>query len=752
MADDILHILECPMCLEIFDSTRHRPKLLPCQHTFCVPCLDMIMKNNAIECPNCRVQVPLPVAGKGVEGFPNNLTMFALIDLQGKSEQSSNVQQVPESPLTAQQSVNLQTRQTISALISQLKGKVNTLSQTNVQENKLEQSYQYAKGQIDSSLEKVVNEVRARKNILVSQLEAQRQDGKRHLQVQRQQAQELLKSFQNEIQAVMSANQQPSKEDLDNIVAKCKNYLQQLHNLEMRGQGSWSWSYIEDSKEQLDQEIANFGQIYSNRSATVTSNQSQTNTDGRLSGQTMHIQTEQLANHLQTSLNTEQSISPLSAGNPFNSPTIVGIPRRDSGNSLSSIGASQSFDSGIDSRRRSESFSSEHLQSSPSFNQSNLQVSRQMPQIKPNPQTQATNPFSRRTSAGPVLNPPPPVTNRRSSSPLQRHQSTGAVSVVAKSLPAQQTFVRNNPQNVQLSQVSSTTNASAISPSAAPNYRLRGNPCKVLGEGPSRGIKFSKPVALLSLPNTNLAVLDENYNSIAILTAEGQILKSYGTMGNKPGQFSAPKSFFLNKRNQFVVSDSGNNRVQIWDTGRDFVNEFGCAGHPSIQLSSPIGIVSDRLENIYICDANNQCVKVYKSDGTFLRQIGQGGDSDGQFKKPSHIAFTPGNQLMVTDSLKHLVQVFTPDGKFLYKFGGWGTEPGKLNSPTGIAVDPQGYVIVADTGNHRIQIFYASGTMETCFGTHGSEEGQFDEPTGIGFVHNGRFAVCDTGNKRIQII
>ncbi|XP_033120606.1 tripartite motif-containing protein 2-like [Anneissia japonica] len=782
MAEDILHILECPMCLEIYDSKRHRPKLLPCQHTLCAPCLDMVIKNNTIECPQCRFQLPVP--SKGIEGLPNNLTMFALIDLQGKTNEQPNIAQTFDSPVAAQQTENLQIRQTISALISQLKGKVHTLSQTNVEEQKLEHSYQHAKGQIDSSLEKMVSEIRARKNILMSQVEAERKEGKHHLLMQSKQAQELLRSFQNEVQVLMSASQQPTKEDLEGIVEKCKNYLQHLHNLEMRGQGSWAWRYSEDSesKELLIQEISKFGQIFSNRSSmvagnTITSlttnqpprpqNEFMNETDANiLSGQSRHTissqrSTEQLANRLQSSLSTDQSISPLSVGNPFsNSP-----------NSIGSIGVTQSFDSGIDIRRRADSISSlSSVQSLPSFNQPNpsSQGSMHIPQLKPSLQTQtlpnSSNPFSRRTSAGPALNPvrgsatPPQILNR-SASPLLRQQSAGAVGILAQSLPAQSVSARNDVHSVHISRTNSPTlsadasafPASATSP-AAFNYKLRGNPCKILGEGPSRGIKFSKPVALLSLPNTNLAVLDENYNSIAILTVEGQILKSYGTKGQNVGQFLSPKSFFLNKWNHFVVSDWGNNRVQIWDTGRDFIHQLGVAGNASQQLNGPIGVVSDRLENIYVCDSNNRCVKVFKADGTFLRQIGQAGDEDGKFQKPSHIAFTPGNQLMVTDSIKHVVQVFTPDGKFLYKFGGWGSEPGKLNSPTGIAVDPQGYVIVADTGNHRIQIFYASGTMETCFGIHGSEEGQFDEPTGIGFVRNGRFAVCDTGNKRIQVI
>ncbi|KAI8514040.1 hypothetical protein Bbelb_083640 [Branchiostoma belcheri] len=59
--------LSCSICLELFT----RPKMLPCQHTFCQDCLqDHAGRGGTFRCPNCRRQVLLPP--QGVAGLPDN--------------------------------------------------------------------------------------------------------------------------------------------------------------------------------------------------------------------------------------------------------------------------------------------------------------------------------------------------------------------------------------------------------------------------------------------------------------------------------------------------------------------------------------------------------------------------------------------------------------------------------------------------------------------------------------------------------
>lgn len=70
--------LTCPICLERYKQ----PKLLPCQHTFCLtPCLINLidLNTNLLKCPECRCIHRIPTTG--VESFPNNITLMRFLDL-----------------------------------------------------------------------------------------------------------------------------------------------------------------------------------------------------------------------------------------------------------------------------------------------------------------------------------------------------------------------------------------------------------------------------------------------------------------------------------------------------------------------------------------------------------------------------------------------------------------------------------------------------------------------------------------------
>ncbi|XP_072204725.1 E3 ubiquitin-protein ligase SH3RF2 isoform X1 [Excalfactoria chinensis] len=75
MMDDLalLDLLECPVCFEKLDATA---KVLPCQHTFCKPCLQRILKSQKeLRCPECRTLVLC-----GIEQLPANLLLIRLLD------------------------------------------------------------------------------------------------------------------------------------------------------------------------------------------------------------------------------------------------------------------------------------------------------------------------------------------------------------------------------------------------------------------------------------------------------------------------------------------------------------------------------------------------------------------------------------------------------------------------------------------------------------------------------------------------
>ncbi|XP_066300815.1 uncharacterized protein [Branchiostoma lanceolatum] len=75
LGTQICEELSCSICLELFT----RPKVLPCQHTFCQDCLqDLASRRVPLQCPNCRQQVRLPP--QGVASLPDNLMAASMCE------------------------------------------------------------------------------------------------------------------------------------------------------------------------------------------------------------------------------------------------------------------------------------------------------------------------------------------------------------------------------------------------------------------------------------------------------------------------------------------------------------------------------------------------------------------------------------------------------------------------------------------------------------------------------------------------
>lgn len=71
-----------PSFFYIHHKTHFRqPKLLPCHHSFCLPCLesyaDSVHRN--LKCPECRAEHSIPY--EGVKNFQTNYTLTGFLDI-----------------------------------------------------------------------------------------------------------------------------------------------------------------------------------------------------------------------------------------------------------------------------------------------------------------------------------------------------------------------------------------------------------------------------------------------------------------------------------------------------------------------------------------------------------------------------------------------------------------------------------------------------------------------------------------------
>ena len=66
--------LSCPVCYQLFK----KPKYLPCHHSYCEHCLEMLCKKSKIICPECRKESSVPSGG--VKDLDDNFFITRLVD------------------------------------------------------------------------------------------------------------------------------------------------------------------------------------------------------------------------------------------------------------------------------------------------------------------------------------------------------------------------------------------------------------------------------------------------------------------------------------------------------------------------------------------------------------------------------------------------------------------------------------------------------------------------------------------------
>lgn len=77
-ANTVEELSQCKLC----SNRQQRPRMLPCQHTFCQSCLQALVQpaSEAVDCPTCGKQVNLRAAGPdGILYLPTNLYLVSLL-------------------------------------------------------------------------------------------------------------------------------------------------------------------------------------------------------------------------------------------------------------------------------------------------------------------------------------------------------------------------------------------------------------------------------------------------------------------------------------------------------------------------------------------------------------------------------------------------------------------------------------------------------------------------------------------------
>ncbi|XP_035687668.1 E3 ubiquitin-protein ligase TRIM71-like [Branchiostoma floridae] len=129
--------------------------------------------------------------------------------------------------------------------------------------------------------------------------------------------------------------------------------------------------------------------------------------------------------------------------------------------------------------------------------------------------------------------------------------------------------------------------------------------------------------------------------------------KLQGVLGQQQGM-KYPQHITVDEEGNILVSDYDNHCIYVFNDDGEFQFKFGCRGSGEGQLNRPCGICTDESGNIIVADRNNSRVEMFDKTGRFLKHITT------DIEDPKDVAVAPQGQVVVTDYSNHTVTVFTP--------------------------------------------------------------------------------------------
>ena len=145
------------------------------------------------------------------------------------------------------------------------------------------------------------------------------------------------------------------------------------------------------------------------------------------------------------------------------------------------------------------------------------------------------------------------------------------------------------------------------------------------GSGPGQ-LSFPRGIALF---NGTLYVADSNNNRIVMFSASTMSYKgSFGTRGVAVGKLSHPEGLVFNQPSmvyeaELFVADSGNDRIQVFDQYGRFLRTFGSVGEGPGQFSLPTGLAFFNGK-LYVGEFHGGRVQLLSTEGRPLQTLDLG--------------------------------------------------------------------------------------------------------------------------------
>ncbi|XP_066298988.1 tripartite motif-containing protein 3-like [Branchiostoma lanceolatum] len=279
----------------------------------------------------------------------------------------------------------------------------------------------------------------------------------------------------------------------------------------------------------------------------------------------------------------------------------------------------------------------------------------------------------------------------------------------------------------------------------------------------------------------------KDLGSLTVDVGSNNPVLRFGQKGSQQGQFDTPIDVAV-RGDRLYVADNANHHVQVFELTGRFVHSFptdspiGLAVQadgtivvkswkevkklsPSGTLlhnfplgdycTDPYGLAVQRDGRVVVADPDKHSIFLFEADGTLVKQVGGKGQGEGQFNEPCFVCVDKEDNIIVADTKNHRVQVFDKNLNFKHKFGQKGRQPQGMWWPTGVSADSRGNIVLANIGGtadgveqgQKLQVFRPDGNWVSTISSDGDK---LNWPHGVAVTEDGHVFVTNTGDHCIR--
>ena len=226
---------------------------------------------------------------------------------------------------------------------------------------------------------------------------------------------------------------------------------------------------------------------------------------------------------------------------------------------------------------------------------------------------------------------------------------------------------------------------------------------------------FIMPHGLTVDKQNNIWLTDVALHQIFKFSHDGKLLMKLGVAkvsGNDSLHFNLPTDIAVADDGSFYVSDGyGNSRVVKFSSAGKYIKSWGTYGNKPGEFIIPHGIALDKNNILYVADRENNRLQLFDTIGNFLKEI----KNDMQVEQTPSIAINNEGHLFAIDYDPTINKDSTVKGSTIYEFdstlgtinhfGATGSAERTTSWFHDIAIDSKGYVYVGDIISNQVLKF-----------------------------------------------